>query len=183
MQGVGGRALGRVPHARRARARARRARQRCSSPRLHAGVRRVVLALPLLAVVVPHVVRVLLLELLRGDLLAELGAPEEQRVLQAEAGALEEQAELHAPVVAQVVVVLEVEEEVAHAERGGLLHRRAELRQGQAARAAGRAACDGEEGAGGGLGVTAHPGARAAALCERSLNRRAGGRGASPGAH
>ena len=80
---------------------------------------RVVRALALLAVVVPDVVSVVLEELLGRHLLGELPLPEDEGVLQSQPHALEKQAVLHAPAVAQVVLRLEPRVQVLHAQWEG----------------------------------------------------------------
>ena len=94
---------------------------------LHARVRRVVHALALLAVGVPHRVRVLLLELLRRDLLAELCLPEQHRLLQRQTDALHVKLQLASPFVPQVVFALHRVEQVLGAQRERRLGRRRQV--------------------------------------------------------
>ena len=84
---------------------------------LHARVRGVIDPFALLAVRVPHRVGVLLLKLLRRDLLAKLSLPEEHRLFQRQADALEVQLQLPPALVAKVVILLHLPEEVLGAER------------------------------------------------------------------
>ena len=105
---------------------------------LHARVRRVVHALALLAVGVPHGVRVLLLELLRRDLLAELRLPEQHRLLQRQADAFHVELQLAPPLVPKVVLALHRVEQVLRAQRERSLRRaRQVLERDRRARAVG----------------------------------------------
>ena len=97
---------------------------------LHARVRGVVHALALLPVRVPHGVRVLLLELLGGDLLAKLRLPKQHRLLQRQPDPLEVQLQLPPPLVPQVVFLLHLVEQVLRAQRERLGSRRGEVAKG-----------------------------------------------------
>ena len=109
----------------------------------HARVGRVVDPLALLPVVVPDVVRVALVELLaRLAAARELLPPQRERVLERDADALEEEAELHPPVVLEVVGGAEPVVERAHAQRGRARHGRGHRVQRQPA--------DGDAGGAGG---------------------------------
>mmetsp|Transcript_2855 Transcript_2855/g.7487 ORF Transcript_2855/g.7487 Transcript_2855/m.7487 type:complete len:337 (+) Transcript_2855:125-1135(+) len=102
---------------------------------LHARVGRVVGPLPFLPVVVPDVVRVLLLELVPGDLAGEGLLPEHQRLLQRQANPLEEETKLHPAKVLQVMVVLELVVGLPHAQGEVVLGQRRQVADGRHAAA------------------------------------------------
>mmetsp|Transcript_10691 Transcript_10691/g.32675 ORF Transcript_10691/g.32675 Transcript_10691/m.32675 type:complete len:219 (-) Transcript_10691:585-1241(-) len=82
---------------------------------LHAAVRRVVCPFPLLSVIVPHIVRILLLELIPRNLGCECCFPELQGLLEGEPDALQEKSKLHPSLVFQVIVRHQGGVEVLHA--------------------------------------------------------------------